>query len=55
MSNTVVLSQSVMCAAAALVIAISQEKQFAALMLIVLATIALFYLQKQVQSDNQGS
>ena len=55
MSNKVVLSQSIMWAAAVLVVAISQEKQFAVLMLIVLATTALLYLKKQVQPDNQGS
>lgn len=55
MSNKVVLSQSIMWAAAVLVVAISREKQFAVLMLIVLATTALLYLKKQVQPDNQGS
>ena len=55
MSNKVVLSQSIMWAAAVLVVAISHEKQFAVLMLIVLATTALLYLKKQVQPDNQGS
>lgn len=55
MSNKVVLSQSIMWAAALLVVAISREKQFAVLMLIVLATTALLYLKKQVQPDNQGS
>lgn len=54
MSNKVVLSQSIMWAAAVLVVAISREKQFAVLMLIVLATTALLYLKKQVQPDNQG-
>ena len=48
MSNKVVLSQSIMWAAAVLLVAISQEKQFAVLMLIVLATTALLYLKKQV-------
>ena len=55
MSNKVVLSQSIMWAAAVLVVTISREKQFAVLMLIVLATTALLYLKKQVQPDNQGS
>jgi hypothetical protein len=55
MSNKVVLSQSIMWAAAVLVVAISREKQFAVLMLIVLATTTLLYLKKQVQPDNQGS
>ncbi|MGA0244640.1 MAG: hypothetical protein ACO3J5_09730 [Pseudohongiellaceae bacterium] len=55
MSNKFVLSQSIMWAAVVLVVAISQEKQFAVLMLIVLATTALLYLKKQVQPDNQGS
>ena len=54
-SNKVVLSQSIMWAAAVLVVAISQEKQFALLMLIVLATSALLYLKNQVQPNNQRS
>ena len=54
-SNKVVLSQSIMWAAAVLVDAISQEKQFAVLMLIALATTALLYLKKQVQPNNQRS
>ena len=49
------LSQSIIWAAAVLVVAISQEKQFALLMLIVLATTALLYLKKQVQPNNQRS
>ena len=44
-----------MWAAAVLVDAISQEKQFAVLMLIALATTALLYLKKQVQPNNQRS
>ena len=55
MGNQVVLSQLIMWAAAVLVVAISQEKQVAVLMPIVLATTALLYLKKQVQPDNQGS
>jgi len=43
-----------MWAAAVLMVSISQKKQFAIFMLIVLATTALLYLKKKVQPDNQG-
>ena len=46
MSKKLVMSQSIMWAAAILVVSIVDEKQFAILMLVILATVSLMNLRK---------
>jgi len=46
MNKKLIISQSVMWAAAILVVSLVEEKQFAILMLVVLATISLVNLNK---------
>ena len=46
MSQKLLISNSIMWAAAILVVAIVEEKQFAILMLVVLATVSLIFLKK---------
>ena len=46
MSKKILISNSIMWAAAILVVAIVEEKQFAILMLVVLATVSLIFLKK---------
>ena len=46
MNKKVLISQSIMWAAAILVVAIVDEKQFAILMLVILATVSLMNLKK---------
>ena len=46
MGKKLIISQSIMWAAAILVVAIVDEKQFAILMLVVLATVSLMFLKK---------
>ena len=46
MSKKILVSNSIMWAAAILVVAIVEEKQFAILMLVVLATVSLMFLKK---------
>jgi hypothetical protein len=48
MSKKVVISQSIMWAAAILVVSIVQEKQFAIMMVALLATVSLIYLKKEM-------
>ena len=47
MSKKLLVSNSIMWAAAILVVAITDEKQFAILMLVVLATASLMFLKKE--------
>jgi len=47
MGKKLIISQSIMWAAAILVVAIVDEKQFAILMLVVLATASLMFLKKE--------
>ena len=46
MNKKIIISQSIMWAAAILVVAIVDEKQFAILMLVVLSTVSLMFLKK---------
>ena len=46
MRKNLLISNSIMWAAAILVVAIVEEKQFAILMLVVLATVSLMFLKK---------
>jgi len=46
MNKKVLISQSIMWAAAILVVSIVDEKQFAILMLVILATVSLMNLRK---------
>ena len=47
MGKKLIISQSIMWAAAILVVAIVDEKQFEILMLVVLATASLMFLKKE--------
>ena len=47
MGKKLIISQSIMWAASILVVAIVDEKQFAILMLVVLATASLMFLKKE--------
>ena len=47
MGKKLIISQSIMWAAAILVVAIVDEKHFAILMLVVLATASLMFLKKE--------
>jgi len=47
MGKKLIISQSIMWAAAILVVAIVDEKQFAIFMLVVLATASLMFLKKE--------
>ena len=46
MNKKILISQSIMWAAAILVVSIVEEKEFAVLMLVILATISLITLRK---------
>ena len=46
MNKKIIISQSIMWAAAILVVAIVEEKQFAISMLVILATVSLMNLRK---------
>lgn len=46
MNKKIIVSQSIMWAAAILVVSIVEEKEFAVLMLVILATISLITLRK---------
>ena len=46
MDKKIIISQSIMWAAAILVVTIVEEKEFAVLMLVILATISLIALKK---------
>tara|TARA_B100001142_G_scaffold272304_1_gene279257 strand:- start:530 stop:676 length:147 start_codon:yes stop_codon:yes gene_type:complete len=46
MGKKIIISQSIMWAAAILVVTIVEEKEFAVLMLVILATISLITLKK---------
>jgi hypothetical protein len=46
MNKKIIISQSIMWAAAILVVSIVEEKEFAVLMLVILATISLITLRK---------
>ena len=46
MNKKLLISQSIMWAAAILVVSIADEKQFAILMLVILATVSLMNLRK---------
>ena len=47
MGKKLIISQSIMWAASILVVAIVDEKQFAILMLVLLATVSLMFLKKE--------
>ena len=47
MNKKLLISQSIMWAAAILVVSIVDEKQFAILMLVILATVSLMNLRKE--------
>ena len=47
MSKKILISNSIMWAAAILVVAIVEETQFASLMLVILATTSLMFLNKE--------
>jgi len=47
MNKKLLISQSIMWAAAILVVSIVDEKQFAVLMLVILATVSLMNLRKE--------
>ncbi len=46
MERKILISNSIIWASAILVVAISEEKQFAVLMLVILATTSLMFLKK---------
>ena len=48
MSKKVLTSQSIMWAAAILVVSIVKEKQFAIMIMALLATVSLIYLKKEM-------
>jgi hypothetical protein len=47
MNKKIIISQSIMWAAAILVVSIVEEKEFAVLMLVLLATVSLMNLRKE--------
>ena len=54
MNKKLLISQSIMWAAAILVVSIIDEKQFAISMLVILATVSLMNLRKGKREKNYG-
>jgi len=52
MSEKLLISNSIMWAAAMLAVAIVEEKQFAILLLVVLATVSLMFLKQGNEQQN---
>ncbi len=52
MSEKLLISNSIMWAAAIFVVAIVEEKQFAILLLVVLATVSLMFLKQGNEQQN---
>ena len=52
MNKKIIISQSIMWAAAILVVSIVEEKEFAVLLLVILATISLITLRKGNEKKN---